>query len=134
MNTIGPLLVDAARRWKEGIATAVEPIGLTANAYLLLSAYDSLHQKRLPPSQAAAARLTKLDVNVTAQEMKFLAEHHLINRTTSKIDTRSYDVTLTLAGTQLLHVARTAVQNFEKQFYASIEPKHFAEALRSLTK
>ena len=135
MEIIGALLVDAARKWKEGVSAAVEPLGLTTSAYLLLDAFYMLQvDEKTTSSQAAAARIAKLDLNVTAQAMKFLTEHHLVSRTPSATDSRSYEVSLTLAGTQHRHMARSAVDLFEASFFASLQQAHFTEALRTLTK
>jgi DNA-binding MarR family transcriptional regulator len=135
MELTGALLTDAARKWKEGVSKAVEPVGLTTNAYLLLDAFARIQlEEGFASSQAAAARLAKLDVNLAAQAVKFLLSHHLVNRVPNKQDSRSYVLTLTLAGAQLLQRAHLAVSTFEKGFFVHLQKVHFTEALSTLTK
>ncbi len=134
MNDIGYLLRKATKKWKEGVQTAVQPLGLTVPAYLLLSSvYRFQYEVARAPSQKEAAVAVGLDLNIASQTLKYLLSHHLVNRQRDDDDSRSYKLSLTLAGEQLTKTAKMAIAEFEEIYFSEIDRNSLSAQLMMLT-
>lgn len=132
-NSPGFLLWHLENIWQREQRRALDPFGLTAVQFLLLSGLSGLGPDETI-SQIALASRCRTDPMMTSQVIRTLADMSLIERNRDKADKRAFAVRLTEAGRTLCTEAEIAVHDIEERFFAALGPDvpAFANALRVL--
>jgi MarR family transcriptional regulator, organic hydroperoxide resistance regulator len=115
-------LWKAALRWKAAVKLALEPHGLTATQFFVLGAAGWLSRNdRDPPKQRALAELAGVDLMTVSQVVRVLEQAGWVRRVADPDDARSWRVSATEPGRELLRAAAARVRATDREFFGTLD-------------
>ncbi len=133
----GFLLWQVTNRWQRRQRAALKEVHLTHVQFVLLAALTWLtHQgaDMAGVSQVQLARQAGVDVMMTSQVVRVLAEKGLVERIPHPRDTRANLVQVTSPGQDLARRAIRLVERVDQEFFAALDGDiaYFTRELRAL--
>ncbi len=133
-DSTGFLLWQVTNLWQREIKKALEIYGLTHSQFVLLASIHWLTQNKQNVTQILLANHTKIDPMTTSTVLRTLQTKELVKRQEHEKDTRAKTVVLTEIGLKNIKQAIKTVEQFDKQFFDSLnnEIKEFNIKLMTL--
>ena len=130
----GFLLWQVTNLWQREIKKALEPYGLTHSQFVLMTSIHWLTLHKQEVTQVVLSNHTKIDPMTTSTVLRTLQTKGLIKRQEHETDTRAKTVGLTEIGLKNIKQAIKRVEQFDKQFFGSLdnETKDFNNKLTTL--
>ena len=117
----GFLLWQVTNLWQREIKKALEPYGLTHSQFVLMANIHWLTLHKQEVTQVVLSNHTKIDPMTTSTVLRTLQTKGLIKRQEHETDTRAKTVGLTEIGLKNIKQAIKTVEQFDKQFFASLD-------------
>lgn len=114
-------LTQAYCTWKRITDRVLEAVGLTYIQYVFMGTLFELENHQDKATQNGLAKLTNSDVIMTSQILRTLQKRGLVLREPIEGDERMDYPMLSMAGKKLVQKATEIMQNYEKEYFASIE-------------
>jgi MarR family transcriptional regulator, organic hydroperoxide resistance regulator len=121
-ESTGFLLWQVTNLWQRAIKKALEPCDLTHAQFVLLASTHWLAMGQTAVTQVLLANHTKIDPMTTSTVLRTLQAKGLLERHEHATDTRAKTVALTQAGIAQVQIAIKIVEDFDRQFFASLQP------------
>jgi DNA-binding MarR family transcriptional regulator len=102
---LGYRLWQANHLWQREVGRYLKPVGLTPVQYVLLAAAYHLVSRNEAPSQIRLSTYTGIEKMMVSKNLRQLARHGYLSRTSCKRDRRIIRIRLTTAGRQILRRA-----------------------------
>jgi len=120
-ESTGFLLWQVTNLWQREIKKALEKYELTHSQFVLLASIHwlTLHQQNV--TQILLSNHSKIDPMTTSTVLRTLQTKGLIKRQEHETDTRAKAVGLTELGLKNIKQAIKTVEQFDKQFFGSLD-------------
>jgi DNA-binding MarR family transcriptional regulator len=120
-DSTGFLLWQVTNLWQREIKKALEKYDLTHSQFVLLASIRWLTLNKQTVTQILLSNHTKIDPMTTSTVLRTLQTKGLIKRQEHETDTRAKTVELTEVGIRIIKQAIKTVEQFDKQFFASLD-------------
>ncbi len=120
-ESTGFLLWQVTNLWQREIKKALEKYELTHSQFVLLASIHWLTFDKQIATQILLSNHTKIDPMTTSTVLRTLQSKGLIKRQEHKTDTRAKTVVLTEIGLKNIKQAIKTVEQFDKQFFGSLD-------------
>ena len=117
----GYLLAHLTMLWQRKQKKALDPLDLTHTQFVLLASLSWLSRESNTVTQVDIANQSNADRMMVSKVLRTLEEKKFITRQEHETDTRAKIIQLTNAGRETLQQAIIAVENTDKDFFATIE-------------
>ena len=117
----GYLLAHLTMLWQRKQKKALDPLDLTHTQFVLLASLSWLSRESNAVTQVDIANQSNADRMMVSKVLRTLEEKKFITRQEHETDTRAKTIQLTNAGRETLQQAIIAVENTDKDFFATIE-------------
>ena len=117
----GYLLAHLTMLWQRKQKKALDPLDLTHTQFVLLASLSWLSRESNAVTQVDIANQSNADRMMVSKVLRTLEEKKFITRQEHETDTRAKTIQLTDAGRETLQQAIIAVENTDKDFFATIE-------------
>jgi len=117
----GYLLAHLTMLWQRKQKKALDPLDLTHTQFVLLASLSWLSRESNTVTQVDIANQSNADRMMVSKVLRTLEEKKFITRQEHETDTRAKTIQLTDAGRETLQQAIIAVENTDKDFFATIE-------------
>ena len=117
----GYLLAHLTMLWQRKQKKALDPLDLTHTQFVLLASLSWLSRESNAVTQVDIANQSNADRMMVSKVLRTLEEKKFITRQEHETDTRAKIIQLTNAGRETLQQAIIAVENTDKDFFATIE-------------
>lgn len=135
-ESTGFLLWQITNFWQREIKKVLGPFDLTHSQFVLLANIHWLSIHNQDVTQVLLSNRTKIDPMTTSTVLRMLQSKGLVKRQEHAVDTRAKTVALTKKGAEILKKAIKIVEQFDKDFFAKLEPnqKEFNKSILTLLK
>jgi DNA-binding MarR family transcriptional regulator len=120
-ESTGFLLWQVTNLWQREIKKALEKYELTHSQFVLLANILWLTLGKQNVTQILLSNQTKIDPMTTSIVLRTLQTKGLIKRKEHETDTRAKSVELTKTGLKTIKQAIKKVEQFDKQFFGSLD-------------
>lgn len=120
-ESTGFLLWQVTNLWQREIKKALEKYDLTHSQFVLLACILWHTSDKQNVTQILLSNHTKIDPMTTSTVLRTLQTKGLIKRQEHETDTRSKTVRLTETGLNITKQAIKTVEQFDKQFFGSLD-------------
>jgi len=117
----GYLLAHLTMLWQRKQKKALDPLDLTHTQFVLLASLSWLSRESNAVTQVDIANQSNADRMMVSKVLRTLEEKKFITRQEHETDTRAKTIQLTNAGRETLQQAIIAVENTDKDFFATIK-------------
>lgn len=117
----GFLLWQVSTSWRRKIETKLSEYNLTHSQFVILAVLGWLTRNGDNINQAALAKYSKLDINMTSQVMRRLEKSNLISREYIEGDERSKYAKPTKEGKKLIKKVIPVVEEVDREFFRNID-------------
>ena len=117
----GYLLAHLTMLWQRKQKKALDPLDLTHTQFVLLASLSWLSRESNTVTQVDIANQSNADRMMVSKVLRTLEEKKFITWQEHETDTRAKTIQLTDAGRETLQQAIIAVENTDKDFFATIE-------------
>jgi len=130
----GFLLWQVTNVWQRRQRAALKEVDLTHVQFVLLAALAWLTHQESGVSQAQLAQHAQVDVMMTSQVVRALADKGLLKRTPHPRDTRANLLRVTSRGQDVAGRAIRLFERADREFFAALDGDiaHFTRELRDL--
>ena len=122
-ESTGFLLWQVTNLWQREIKKALEKYELTHSQFVLLANIHWLSMNKFSVTQILLSNHTKIDPMTTSTVLRTLQTKGLLKRQEHETDTRAKTVGLTETGLKNIKQAIKTVEQFDKQFFGSLDNK-----------
>jgi len=120
-DSSGFLLWQVTNLWQREIKKALLPFNLTHSQFVILASMHWLTIQKAEVTQIVLSNHTKIDPMTTSQVLRALQKKEFISRQEHKTDTRAKTIEITEKGKKIIKKAVIAVENFDKDFFSTLE-------------
>ncbi len=119
----GFLLWQVTNLWQREIKKTLAPYNITHSQFVLLASIYWFTLKKQGITQIILSAHTKIDPMTTSTVLRTLQQKMLVSRQEHETDTRAKTVMLTEAGKKTIKKAVVAVEQFDKDFFSTLDKK-----------
>jgi DNA-binding MarR family transcriptional regulator len=116
-SSIGLIFIKAYNIWHTQIRTKLREIGVTHPQFVLMTTLAYLSQKDEHISQARVAQTANMDETSVSQIVRALIGDGYMARSDNPNDTRSYALSLTKKGEEIVQTALPIVETIDEEFF-----------------
>lgn len=120
-DSSGFLLWQVTTLWQREIKKALEPLGMSHSAFVILASLLWFDEQQIEPTQTTIINHTKLDKMTVSKSLKTLVLQGFVSRFENELDTRAKSITLTKQGKEIAIQAVQIVESVDSDFFAKLD-------------
>ncbi len=129
---LGFLLVQAAQKWRNEVAAALEDQDVTPPQFFVLMTLLHAQREGTPLNQREVSLRTRMDANTTSQVVRTLEARGLVGRATHPDDSRAVALSLSGDGLETAHACSQRTRAVNARFFRSVDARTLASCLKVL--
>lgn len=122
-ESTGFLLWQVTNLWQREIKKALMPYDITHSQFVLMASIHWLTLEKQEVTQIILSAHTKIDPMTTSTVLRTLLQKNMVSRQEHHTDTRAKTVSLTENGKKIIKDAVIAVEQFDHNFFSTLENK-----------
>ena len=130
----GYLLLRAGQYYRQQVAQALKPLGLSHTQFFIIMAIWYLSKHQSVPTQVQVAEYAACDINVTSQVVRRLIGRGLVSRKQNPIDSRAYLLELTCQGESVARSSGERITKMHQELLAHVDVTSLNDLLQAIIK